>query len=257
MMVRLIIERVWTGIVAFVQTVIDGVKNAWQGFSGFMGGLWDGIASITMSVWSDLKDWFSGLVDGIKSIWNGIVGFFSGLWEAILQGPEAAIEYIKNAFFNLFDTIQQKLFGFINKIREGWDSVKGFFGGLWEGAVNFVTGGPSNTPDPKPVNDMILTPEGRFDTDPADYILAMKNPTDLSGRAAYNAASPVNNYRNSQQSVSINVNSQITTAVPAGTPAEQRSSLQRQAREAVRNEWAQVIQGARGLIPSPEGRTAL
>jgi hypothetical protein len=104
---------------------------------------------------------------------------------------------------------------------------------------------------------MILTPEGRFDPDPADYIMAMKNPADLSGRAAYNAASPANQYNSSQQSVSINVNSQITAAVPAGTPAEQKSAIQRQAREAVHNEWAQVIQGARGLIPSPEGRGAL
>jgi tape measure domain-containing protein len=230
--VRLIIERVWNGIVAFVQTVIDGVKGAWQAFSDFMGGLWEGIKGVAGLVWEGIKNTFASSINFIHGLWDGFTGFFTGTWDKI-----------KGAFSTAKDFFG---FGDDEKEPQGSGGASGAPGGMVPAATAI-----------RPVNDMILTPEGRFATDPADYIMAMKNPMDLAGRAAYNAASPVNNYSSSRQSVSINVTSQITAAVPAGTPAEQKAALQRQAREAVHSEWAQVIQGARGLIPSPEGRRAL
>jgi tape measure domain-containing protein len=267
-MVRLIIERVWNGIAAFVQTMIDGITGAWQAFSGFMGGLWEGIKNIAGSVWEGIKNTISGVIDGIRGVWQGLVDFISPFWDWFGQKASDVWEGVKNTFVSAVDFIRGVWEGFVGFFTGAWDKIKGafstvadFFGfsgpepaaaGSSPASASAVTGSGA-----RPVGDMILTPEGRFDTDPADYIMAMKNPADLSGRAAYHAASPVNQYSNSRQSVSINVTSQITAAVPAGTPAEQKAALQRQAREAVHNEWAQVIQGARGLIPSPERRGAL
>jgi tape measure domain-containing protein len=227
-MISLIVSRIWEGIVSIVTGIIDRVKGVWQGLGDFMGGLWEGIKSVAAAFW----DW---LGDKATAIWDGIV----------------------NAFTGAVDTIRGIWDGFVGFFTGTWDKIKGAFSAV----SNFLGfGGPEDVPAPatgKPVKDMILTPEGRFDTDPRDYIMAMKNPETLAGNAARNAAGVSNQYSNSQSAVTINVQSSITTAVPAGTLMEQAAALKKQASEAVRMEWARVIAGARGLIPSPEGRRAL
>lgn len=45
------------------------------------------------------------------------------------------------------------------------------------------------------VHDMILTPQGKFSTDPDDYIIATKNPSGLNGGGSPNVI--INNYSNS------------------------------------------------------------
>jgi phage-related protein len=174
-------KSIWEGLKSWFGSFIEGVKAVWNVIVAFFTGLWDGIVNTAMAIWDTLKSWFSGLVEGIKSIWNGITGFFTGLWDALMQGPAAAIEYIKNAFFGLFNSVQEKLFGFINTIKEGWETVKGFFGGVIDGVVNFFTGGDDSLAKDAPakVNDMILTPEGQFETNPNDYIMAMQDPSSL------------------------------------------------------------------------------
>jgi phage-related protein len=174
--------NIWNTLKEWITAFVEGIKSVWNGITGFFSGLWDGIVNTAMAIWDALKSWFSGLVEGIKSVWNGITGFFSGLWDALTQGPDAAIEYIKNAFFGLFNSLQEKLFGFINKIKDGWETVKGFFGGVIDGVVNFFTGGDDSLAKDAPakVNDMILTPEGQFETNPNDYIMAMQDPASLA-----------------------------------------------------------------------------
>jgi hypothetical protein len=48
--------------------------------------------------------------------------------------------------------------------------------------VNFFTGGDGSLAKDAPakVNDMILTPEGRFETNPNDYIMATRDPASLA-----------------------------------------------------------------------------
>jgi phage-related protein len=172
---------IWDTLKNWFGVLVDSIKGIWLSITGWFAGLWDGIVNTAMAIWDTLKSWFADLVKGIQNIWTGITDFFSGLWEALMQGPEAAIEYIKNAFFGLFNSIQEKLFGFINKIKEGWETVKGVFGGVIGGVVNFFTGGDDSLAKDAPakVNDMILTPDGQFETNPNDYIMAMKEPASL------------------------------------------------------------------------------
>ena len=177
------IKIVWSGIVDFFTSLIEGVKSVWEKIKGFFSGLWNGIISVAQNIWDGITGVFSAVIDKIKAVWNGITGFFSGLWESLKETVSGVADAIKNTFLGLFDSIKQKFFGFIDTIKEGWNKVKGFFTGLWDGVVDFVTGG-SGKEEPTKVNDMILTPDGTYSTHPDDTIFAMKNPGSLVDRLA-------------------------------------------------------------------------
>ncbi|GHV79122.1 tail protein [Spirochaetia bacterium] len=273
-------KTVWTSLQEWFGIFIETIKGIWLAITEWFASLWDGIVGVAKSVWSGLTEWFTGLIDGIKAVWNGITDFFSGLWEALMQGPQAAIEYIRTAFTSLFDGIQQKLFGFIDKVKEGWDKVTGFFGNAVTGVVNFFTGGDPEIEKTAPtkVNDMILTPEGQFQTSPDDYIMAMKNPGDLidavlrflgqglggmpepalagaAGQglmdaAMFQAAAAPSNYNNTTSSYSESFQAPITVNVNAASmsPQEAEAAVKRGVVDAMKD----VINSSRGNIPKPE-----
>jgi phage-related protein len=244
-----IIGTVIVALIEYIVWVIDKIKAmkaAWENIkaffvalgrqiAGIFQDLWSGIVNTAMTVWDTLKSWFSGLVEGIKNIWNGIVGFFSGLWEAIMQGPTAAIEYIKNAFFGLFNSIQEKLFGFINSIKEGWEKVKGFFGNIGEGVVNFFTGGDSGTGGGQ------LQPAYAGNATQA----AMAGAVGQTSSYAYNTMGG-NSTVNAQTSINVNV--------PPGTPKDQSEAIARQINAQFDAKLAGSINSSRANIPSPEVR---
>jgi phage-related protein len=272
--------QIWDSLKTWFASFIEGIKAVWGVITDFFSDLWNGIVDATRFLWEPLVEWFTGLIDGIKTVWNGITGFFSGLWEAIMNGPAAAIEYIRTAFTSLFSGIEEKLFGFINKVKEGWDKVTGFFGNAVTGVVNFFTGGDPEIEKTAPtkVNDMILTPEGQYQTSPDDYIMAMKNPMDLvdavlrflgqglggmpepalagaAGQgmmdaAMYQAAAAPTNYNNSTSSYSESFQAPITVNVNAASmsPQEAQAAVQRGVEDALKN----AINSSRGNIPKPE-----
>jgi hypothetical protein len=55
----------------------------------------------------------------------------------------------------------------------------------FQGAPGLVQNN-TNTASPRPVNDMIVTPQGQFSAHPDDYILAMRNPAALVNNEARN-----------------------------------------------------------------------
>jgi phage-related protein len=271
---------VWNTLKEWFGIFIETIKGIWGAITDFFAGLWGGIVGVAKSVWGSLTEWFSGLIEGIKAVWNGITGFFSGLWEALMNGPSAAIEYIRTAFTSLFDGIQQKLFEFIDKVKEGWDKVTGFFGNAVTGVANFFTGGDPEIKKTAPtkVNDMILTPDGQYQTSPDDYIMAMKDPMSLvdavlrflgqglggmpepalagaAGQgmmdaAMYQAAAAPTNYNNSTSSYSESFQAPITVNVNAASmsPQEAQAAVQRGVEDALKN----AISSSRGNIPKPE-----
>jgi phage-related protein len=234
-MVKLMVERIWNGIVAIVQAVIDKVKS-----------IWEGIVNTVL-----------GVVDAVKNIWNGLVEFISPFWDWLGEKAASVWEGIKNTVSNAVDFIRNIWDGFTSFFTGAWDKIKGAFTAVaeflgFDGRDNKPeetggTGGPGGNGGGGSGGQGSGMPGGR---------VPEPRPS-LAGAAAMSAASPANNYSSSESVTQINVNSSITTAVPAGTPAEQETALRRQAHEAVQSEWNQVIQGARGMIPSPEGRRAL
>jgi tape measure domain-containing protein len=275
-------KDVWGGLTGWFDGLIEGIKTVWLGITEFFSALWEGIKNLAAGVWEGIKNIVIGVVDGIKNVWNGLVSFFSGLWEAIKQGPTAVVEYISNIFTNLWASITEKFSAFINTIKDGWEKVKGFFGGVIEGAVNFVTGGGEDKgTGTKPVNDLIVTPEGQYSTHPDDYIMAMQEPSSLmdtlarflgqGGMQPAYAGGPADNslvgsairekaqqntYNNTNTSNTTKIDSKadITVNVPSGTTAEQAASIARQVDQAVKDSLSSAIGGARGTIPSPEAR---
>jgi phage-related protein len=227
---------IWGALKSWFGVLVEAIKGIWLSITGWFAGLWDGIVNTAMAIWDTLKSWFTGLVEGIKETWNGIVGFFTGLWEALMQGPTEAIEYIKNAFFGLFNSLQEKLFGFINKIREGREAVKGFFGDIGGGVVDFFTGGSSSG-------------GGGGRMQPAYAGSA-------SQAAMAGAVGQTSNYAYTTMGGSSTVNAQNTfnVNVPPGTPQEQREAIARQVEAQFNAKLADQINSSRANIPSPEVR---
>ena len=267
-------KSVWNGLVDFFTGLIDGIKSVWNTVTDFFSGLWNGIVSVAMDVWNGLVGVFSAVIESIKAVWSGITDFFSGLWDSLKESPLEAVQFIKDTFLGLFDGVKKQFFGFIDTIKEGWDKVKGFFGGLWDGAVNFFTGGESsNAPEPTKVNDMILTPDGTYSTHPDDTIFAMKNPGSLVDRLAeyFAQATPDRSYALAdssasqavRQSVSNDYSRHSSSSVyntPIHVTVNASGMTAEQARRAVENgvkgALRDAINGSRGTIPSPEARSA-
>lgn len=256
-----------------VTNVLDGIKSVWNTITEFFSNLWKGIVSAAATIWNGITDIFSAIIEKIKSVWNGITGFFSGLWESLKKSPLEALQFIQNAFFGMFDGIKNKFFGFIDAVKEGWEKVKGFFGGLWDGAVNFFTGGGNDeSSEPTKVNDMILTPDGTYSTHPDDTIFAMKDPGLLVDRLAefFAQASPAPCSlagNSASQAVRQNVNNDYSRhsssnmySIPVHVTVNASGMSAEQARRVVeggvRSALRDAVAGSRGTIPSAESRFA-
>jgi tape measure domain-containing protein len=270
------VKAIWGKIKVFLSTVGKQIANIFFELVNKIKDAFQWVVDKAIMIWEKLKSWFSNLVEGIKNIWNGIVGFFSGLWNAIKEGPVEAIEYIRDAFSGLFDGIKEKFMAALNFLKEGWEKAKSFFSGIGTGIMDFFTGGGAE-PEPvtRPVNDLIVTPEGNYSTHPDDFIMAMKNPASLidalarfigagqpqfayagGGSLANNAArSAVNgaaNYNSSNISNTSNITAPINVSVNASgmTPDQARSAVQHGVEAALR----EAINGSRGNIPTAEAR---
>ena len=53
----------------------------------------------------------------------------------------------------------------------------------------------------------------------------------------------------------INSNSNITVNVPQGTTAEQAQAISRQVQAQIDASWADMLNGSRAMVPSPEARS--
>lgn len=264
-------EKIWSGITGVFSAIIEQIKAVWSSITSFFGGLWDGIVSAASNIIAGLAEPFSKVLDVIKSLWTGLTDFFSSLWDSLKESPLEAVQFIKDTFLGLFDGVKKQFFGFIDTIKEGWDKVKGFFGGLWDGAVNFFTGGEAA--EPTKVNDMILTPDGTYSTHPDDTIFAMKNPGSLVDRLVeyFAQAKPEPSYALAdssasqavRQSVSNDYSRHSSSSVyntPIHVTVNASGMTAEQARRAVENgvkgALRDAINGSRGTIPSAEARRA-
>lgn len=268
-------EAVWNTLIGFFTGLVEGIKSVWSTITEFFSNLWDTIISAASSAWNGIVGVFSVVIDAIKNVWGGITDFFSGLWDGLKESASSALNFIKDSFFGIFEDIKNQFFGFIDTLRKGWESVKGFFSGLWDGAVDFFTGGSESADSPATtkVNDMILTPNGAYSTHPDDTIFAMKDPASLVDRLAEflaqaspspsfalagNSASQAvrqsvsNDYsRHSSSSV---YNSPVYVTVNASGMDEEQA--RRAVETGVRGALRDAIAGSRGTIPSAEARSA-
>jgi hypothetical protein len=135
-----------------------------------------------MAKFTELKD---KIMEGIAPLLP-VFSFIGELLGTVIGG---AIDVLVGAFSILFDFVfggidmisgflqtylVEPIMSFISTIQSGWEMVKGFFGMGGEEA-----GGGGET---QSVNDGVMQNGQVISTDPADFLIASKNPSALAGQ---------------------------------------------------------------------------
>lgn len=128
----------------------------------------DTTVKIVTGIKNMLKKTWDGVVADVTDRFNNLMNFFKGVWDAINQIIKDAVNTALDNFKPLLDAIQ--------KIQSGLS----FIGGKVQGGLNWV--GNTLGVDALKVKDAIVKPNGEvIQTDPADYLIATKNPSALAG----------------------------------------------------------------------------
>lgn len=121
-------SRAWEAIKGFPKSASDYIKQTWEGTKQWFADTWEGIKQGAINKWEELKqgvvDKCNSLVDGAQRAWDNFkqgisdavdraIGFFDCLWNIDLAAAGRAI-----------------IDGFLNGIKEKFESVKSFVGGI-------------------------------------------------------------------------------------------------------------------------------
>lgn len=125
--------------------------------------------------WAETLESFKVLFRGFAKVLDGIVNLdIKMVFDGLVMIVDGAFSVIADAVEGVLDLID----GAINKIGELtglWSNVD--LSGAYEGFMNMFGIGSTVK-----VNDAIITPSGQvIQTDPADYLIATKNPGSISG----------------------------------------------------------------------------
>lgn len=121
-------SEAWEAIKGFPKSASDYIKQTWEGTKQWFADTWEGIKQGAVNKWEELKqgvvDKCNNLVDGAQRAWDNFkqgisdavdraIGFFDRLWHIDLAAAGRAI-----------------IDGFLNGIKEKFESVKSFVGGI-------------------------------------------------------------------------------------------------------------------------------
>ena len=247
------IKAIWIRIKEFFTGLWDSVKSIFLAVVDWIINLWASIVSFFQNLWETIKtafttfvEWVGGIwdtvIEGIKNIWNSIVEFFTGLWDSVKNIFTTFVEWVGLLFENPVEAVKQAWSGITDFFQNLWENVFGIFTGfvdkvknIWSGIKNFFGFGDS---------DVNVT-ENR-NVSAVDK--AMESTAGVSNSYASNI------YNNSNPAT-INSNSNITVNVPQGTTAEQAQAISRQVQAQIDASWADMLNGSRAMVPSPEARS--
>ena len=247
------IKAIWSRIKEFFVSLWDSVKSIFLAVVDWIINLWASIVSFFQNLWETIKtafttfvEWVGGIwdtvIEGIKNIWNSIVEFFTGLWDSVKNIFTTFVEWVGLLFENPVEAVKQAWSGITDFFQNLWENVFGIFTGfvdkvknIWSGIKNFFGFGDS---------DVNVT-ENR-NVSAVDK--AMESTAGVSNSYASNI------YNNSNPAT-INSNSNITVNVPQGTTAEQAQAISRQVQAQIDASWADMLNGSRAMVPSPEARS--
>lgn len=141
----------------FRQSVIDlfnatvqGAKDTWQAFKEWFKNLIDTTVQNAKQTWENFKqstiDIFNSLVEGAKKTWEnlkqGTIDIFNGLvdgakqaWENLVESVTGLIDDVTGWFnklkdINLLDIGKAIMDGFLKGLKEKYEGVKDFIGGI-------------------------------------------------------------------------------------------------------------------------------
>lgn len=170
-----------------------------------------------------ISSFFQPFMDKMQSIIDWIDEFL-GYEQETNDAKEEELQRqraLTQAYSNMLSTLKE--------VQEEYEKRKKAINA--EGFNDTVTG----------VHDMILTPQGRFSTDPDDYIIATKNPSGLNKSGKGDII--INNYSNAQVEASedddgntiILISQRVAMDYASGSNGWDNAVLSRQARTAGRN----------------------
>lgn len=236
------IVKHWKTIKAYFQKFGNWCKQLFQKVVENIKAIWSRIKEFFVSLWDSIKSIFLAVVDWIINLWASIVSFFQNLWETIKTVFTTFVEWVGLLFENPVEAVKQAWSGITDFFQNLWENAFGIFTGfvdkvknVWSGIKDFFGFGDSN----------VNVTENR-NVSAVDK--AMKSTAGVSNSYASNI------YNNSNPAT-INSNSNITVNVPQGTTAEQAQAISRQVQAQIDASWADMLNGSRAMIPSPEARS--
>lgn len=148
------VVQAWEG---FKQSVVDlfnatvqGAKDTWQAFKEWFKNLVDTTVQNAKQTWENFKqstiDIFNSLVEGAKQTWEdlkqGTIDIFNGLvdgakqaWDNLVESVTGLIDDVTGWFnklkdINLLDIGKAIMDGFLKGLKEKYEGVKDFIGGI-------------------------------------------------------------------------------------------------------------------------------
>ncbi|MBW6469608.1 MAG: hypothetical protein K0A90_00120 [Methanosarcinaceae archaeon] len=138
----------------------------WVNFTNRLGAVLVDVVNFLGAIWNGFLDMLTKSWEGLKSLGTWIYDSITSILETSWEGLKSLGTWIYDTFKSIFISSMSVLSNIGNWISDKIKSLIGFGGG----------GGSSK------VNDAIITPNGDIiRTNPADYIIATKNPGALGG----------------------------------------------------------------------------
>ena len=154
-----IVSLVQVGLVFAIETVI-----------GYFSGVIDIIAGI-------VKLFKGDFIGGLSQIGDGIISF---VFAPFIAGFNTVMDYLEG-FFTIFEDLGVWMHTYLI------DPISNFFGGIGNAlssVASFFGGGAETpaTPSTESVDDGVMQNGNVISTDPADFLIASKNPSALAGQ---------------------------------------------------------------------------
>lgn len=136
----------WVGvIIAIVGVIVAGII-------ALVNKYWSAIGTFFVNIWNFIVNVFTTVTGFIANIFKGIADFFNWIFTSIVNLFSSVINALSNVISGIIDWISN----------------------LGKNLIKLATG--------KKVGDAIITPKGEIiQTDPADYLIATKNPQSMGG----------------------------------------------------------------------------
>jgi hypothetical protein len=153
------------GLTAPLNMVADALDPLFAKFGELKDKIMEGIAPI-LPVFSFIGTLLGTVIGGAIDV---LVGAFSVLFDFVFGGIDMISGFLQTY-------LVEPIMSFISTIQSGWEMVKGFFG---MGGEEAGGGGATQS-----VDDGVMQNGQVISTDPADFLIASKNPSALAGQMA-------------------------------------------------------------------------
>ncbi|GIP38636.1 hypothetical protein J31TS4_19160 [Paenibacillus sp. J31TS4] len=141
-----------TAAIAILTALTIVIYENWDNIVAFLNSVWEGIKSAAIAIWGSLAEMFSAVWADVKagasSAWAGIVDFFAATWVVIVNGVNAAWDGVKSFLSGTWSAIKStasSIWGsVVDFFSQTWDRVTEMFTNVWDAIGPIVTVGLKN-----------------------------------------------------------------------------------------------------------------